>query len=130
MQPETKFKNKIRPALDELPNSFWVKIQMLSIMGIPDFIGCIRGRFVALELKKSEKVAKTKSAQSTLQGYILEKIRKAGGVAVIVYPENWLEIYGNLALMCLSKVEREELVKNAKNGVSTSSNHYPETHLD
>lgn len=72
---------------------------MVALGGIPDFLGCINGQFVALELKKDNT-----SPPSALQAYILEKIRKAGGMAFVVSPENWEEIYAHLKLATIQKV--------------------------
>lgn len=83
MQPESRLKVKALEMLRSLPNSWFVKVQMLSIMGIPDILGCVNGRFVAWELKKSKK-----DHPEPLQQRTLNLIAKAGGVAEVVYPEN------------------------------------------
>lgn len=84
---ETKFKERIRPFLDSLPKSWWLKTQMLAILGIPDFLGCLQGYFIAMELKVDGK------APTALQRYVLKKIRDAGGIALHVHPENWEDVY-------------------------------------
>ena len=66
---------------------------MLSVRGIPDYIGCVKGRFVALELKKDARAA---SKTCKLQEYILSKIKQAGGIAEVVHPENFQEIHDQL----------------------------------
>ncbi len=91
---ETNFKERIDPKLRKIPRSWWVKTQMLSLCGIPDYLGCISGRFCALELKKSEKDVGEK--KNKLQAYILKKIKNAGGYAVFLYPENFKEVYEEL----------------------------------
>lgn len=49
--------------------------------GVPDILVCYKGRFIALELK-------TKSGRvSELQKYEIERIRKAGGHAVVLRDE-------------------------------------------
>lgn len=88
---ETDFKEKVRPLLKKLPNCFFVKIQQVGISGTPDFLLCIAGRFVALELKKAQKAKITK-----LQLHNLQLIRDAGGLSFVTYPENWDEIFGKL----------------------------------
>jgi len=103
MQPETKFKNKIRPKLNAIPNSWWVKTQFRAIRGIPDFIGCICGLIITLELKKSKKDKPTK-----LQKITMEKIRKSGGVAIEVYPENWEFVYDKLLKFSQSNLRGSE----------------------
>lgn len=93
---ETVFKNRIRPKLNALPNSWWVKIQQVVIRGTPDFLGCVNGTMVALELKKDD-VSKI----STLQSHNLSKIKKSGGISFIVTPSNWDKVYSEL--LSLSK---------------------------
>jgi len=77
---------------------FFVK-EAAAIRGIPDIVGCTRsGRFFAWELKrsKSEVYYKTKpglklAGRTKLQWHNIEKIRRAGGIADFVYPENFRE---------------------------------------
>lgn len=88
---ETTFKNRIRPLLKALPNSWWEKIQQVVIRGTPDILGVINGRFVALELKKD-----TKAKIDELQIHKLNKIRQAGGATFVVSPENWDGVYSEL----------------------------------
>jgi hypothetical protein len=91
MKPETRFKIKIKPALEKLPNSWTVKIQQVCILGTPDFLLCINGWFVALELKKDRTAPAT-----ALQKLNIHKINKAGGFGYFVYPENWVQILRTL----------------------------------
>ena len=93
-KPETVFKNRIRPALDALPSSWWVKVQQVGIRGTPDILGCLNGRFVALELKCD----KSKHADP-LQTYLMHKIEDANGVSFVVTPENWPVVYRELCLL-------------------------------
>jgi len=44
-------------------------------VGVPDILGCLKGRFFALEVKQP------KAQLKKIQAYHLEKIREAGGVA-------------------------------------------------
>ena len=90
-KPETLFKERIRPKLKKIPHSWWEKIQQVGIRGTPDFLGCVCGVFVALELKKDEK-----SKIDPLQVHKLKLIANAGGVAFVVSPENWEEVYAEL----------------------------------
>lgn len=84
MQPETRFKQKVLTRLRAIPNLYVVKIQQVSVRGIPDIIGCYRGIFFAWELK----VGKNKVKHGSLQWLNLELIRKADGIAREVRPEN------------------------------------------
>jgi hypothetical protein len=92
MQKETRFKIKVREALKKLSEKglplWFTKTQQVSIRGTPDFILCINGTFVALELKKSA----TEKADE-LQTYNLEKINNAKGIGLVVNPENWNSIF-------------------------------------
>ena len=90
MQPETRFKIRIRKHLDEIPKSWWFKVQLRALRGIPDIIGCVRGRFVALELKVEGNKA------DPLQGWVIKKIAAAGGYARVVYPHNMAEVLAEL----------------------------------
>ena len=85
---ETVFKERIKPQIDALPNTWCVKIQQVVIRGTPDFLICCNSHFIAIELK-----AREKDKASELQEYTLKKISKAGGIAMIVYPENWDAAY-------------------------------------
>ena len=98
-KPETLFKEKVLPQIRALPNSWWVKTQMICIRGIPDILGCVNGQFVAIELKSDDKSAKL----SPLQGYILRNITKAGGLALEVTPELWQSTYQVLKQIACGK---------------------------
>ena len=87
MQRETIFKERIRPFLEALPNSWIEKIQQRAIRGTPDFLCCIAGRFVAIELKRDRRQKPDK-----LQAFKLAKIKRASGITVVVHPENWEKV--------------------------------------
>ena len=91
-QPETVFWKRIKPKLKEL--GWFFKVQLVAIWGVPDVIGVINGRFVALELKVKKKGHGGDGEK--LQQHILNKIRKHGGFARTVYPGNWEEVYSEL----------------------------------
>lgn len=52
----------------------------MMMVGLPDIIACVDGRFVAFETKRPEKRNNTSAAQKRIHGLI----RRAGGVAVVV----------------------------------------------
>lgn len=85
---EAKFQTKVLKRLKTVEKCWFTKIQAGSIRGIPDIIGVVNGRFFAWELKKSEAEANKKNPRQALQYYILRKIREAGGIGRVVYPEN------------------------------------------
>ena len=51
--------------------------------GVPDLLVCCKGYFVAVELKAEN------GHPSDLQLWNVEKIRKAGGIAVVLYPDEF-----------------------------------------
>lgn len=97
-KPETKFRQKLRAELEEIPNSFWESIQQKAIQGTPDLLGCVNGRFVGLELKAS-----LVSKLTPLQEHKLSLIRKAGGFGEMVCPENKDDILRELYSFSLEK---------------------------
>lgn len=97
-QKETTFKKRIRPLLKALPNTWFVKTQQRSLRGTPDFLMCVAGKFVALELKRS-----AKEKPDPLQDHNLKLIRDAGGVGLVVFPENWNEVFDQLKIIAGGK---------------------------
>ena len=84
-QDETRFKEKVALKLKTLKNTWFVKIQQLSVSGTPDFLVCLNGVFIALELKTD--IGKI----SKLQEFNLNKIAKCGGVSIVLMPQNYDE---------------------------------------
>lgn len=52
----------------------------LMMAGLPDIIGCYRGRFFGFEVKHPE----TREDTSVRQEFVMSKIRDAGGIAEVV----------------------------------------------
>lgn len=90
-KPETVFRQRVDKKLKQIPNSWWESISQNSIIGTPDKIGCVAGRFIGLEFKKSANAKRGK-----IQEYKGKKINEAGGLHFFVYPENWEEVYMTL----------------------------------
>ncbi len=82
-KPEPLFKEKVQIELALITGVWSFKTNMVAFGGIPDFIMCVRGHFVAWELKNNEF-----ESPDGRQGWILRKIRKAGGKARTVHPGN------------------------------------------
>lgn len=98
-QNETVFKEKVAARLKTFKNTWHVKVQQLSVSGTPDFLICLNGVFIALELKTdSGKVSK-------LQEYNLNKIAKCGGISIVLMPQNYDE-----TMLFLDNIS-QELVK-------------------
>ena len=64
-------------------NIYHIKIISASTAGQPDYLCCIRGKFVAIECKSSDGV------QSDLQKYREKEIKNQGGEYVLLTPNNW-----------------------------------------
>ena len=87
MKPETKLRKRlVLPFLRSLKNTWFEPIQQLAIQGTPDFLLCVRGLFVALELKSE------KGRLSPLQRRKLQMVEKAQGIAIVANPGNWKEV--------------------------------------
>ena len=96
--PEKKFRNRVAPQIKRLENCFAESISQIQIGGFPDHLLCINGAFVGIEYK-----ATAKSKVSPLQKYKHEKIRAAGGLVFVAYPENWDEVYADLLALSTAK---------------------------
>lgn len=84
---EKSFENRIKKYLKD--NGCWhVKYfaNRMTKVGIPDILTCINGYFVTIEVKAD------KGKPSELQFYHRDQIRKSGGIAVIVYPDQWEDL--------------------------------------
>lgn len=84
--PEGIFTEKVIKYLKSLDKCWYYKVfggGMFQRSGIPDIIGCYHGRFFALELKAEN------GKPSELQLYNLDKINKAGGYGILLYPSQF-----------------------------------------
>lgn len=83
---EKNFENKIKKFLKD-NNCWYVKFfaNRMTKSGIPDILACVNGHFVAIEVKAQN------GKPSDLQLYNVKKIREAGGVAIILYPDGFDE---------------------------------------
>lgn len=91
-----------------MPNLWFFKASERSLAGIPDFIICVSGIFVAMELKRD-----TKSKASRLQEHTLGLINNAGGFGVIVNPDNWTKMFGVIKTLSEGgKYDRNDLGTN------------------
>ena len=86
MAAEKQFENKITKYL-ESKGCWYVKYFANSFTksGIPDILACVNGYFVAIEVKASN------GKPSELQYFHRDKIRAAGGISIILYPEYFEE---------------------------------------
>lgn len=81
-QPEVKVKKGIKKALMDI--DAWYCMPMgtgYGNSGVPDFICCIQGTFVAIEAKAG------KNTTTALQDREIRRINEAGGIAIVVYED-------------------------------------------
>lgn len=85
MAAEKNFENKVKKFLEE--KGFWFLKYWggaaYTKSGIPDLLVCMHGRFLGLEIKAPN------GEPSELQLYNLEKIRKAKGYGILLYPKDF-----------------------------------------
>jgi hypothetical protein len=84
------------------------KIQQVCIRGTPDFLCCISGVFVAIELKMPGE------SPDPLQYYKLTTIAKTGGIAIVLSPENFdktLEFLKDIAFQAQDLYAQNEIIQ-------------------
>ena len=82
---ETPFKEKVEKWLTD-NHAWFIKYwagSKFTKEGIPDILACVNGRFYGMELKGDG------GKPSVLQLRSLKKIREAGGIGVLLYPEDF-----------------------------------------
>lgn len=91
-QLESIFKDVARADLKMLDNIWFFKSNEVAVHGILDFIICLNGYFISIELKKDED-----SDPDPLQLYTLHRIQKKGkGVSIVAHPKNWASVLSYL----------------------------------
>ena len=98
---EHEFQRKVKAELSKLPRCYFFVKEAASLRGIPDLIGCINGRFFALEVKRSYKEASKTTGRIVLQKHSLKQIKDSGGIGLLIYPENFKE--------CLEELKNQAL---------------------
>lgn len=85
---ETPFKQKVERWLESIGAwyiKYWAGARYTK-EGIPDILACINGRFCGIELKGDG------GQPSLLQIVNLKKIREAGGIGILLYPEDFKQL--------------------------------------
>ena len=84
MADEKNFENRVKKFL-EAQGVWYVKYfaNRNTRSGVPDILACVNRYFVGIEVKASHGKA------SELQLWNREKIRQAGGIAIILYPHQF-----------------------------------------
>jgi len=81
--PEGKIKTKIKKVLDKLGAYYTMPATGgYGSSGVPDFVGCIEGRFFGIEAKAGN------NQPTALQLSHLKRIAEAGGMALVVNDGN------------------------------------------
>lgn len=94
---ETIYKEGLLKELKRIPKSIWFPIQQVGLRGHPDIMGCVDGKFVALEVKKTAKEAESvNSGREKLQKYFIDKILESGGIAGFIHPDNEDQVISGL----------------------------------
>lgn len=85
--PEAKVKKQIRKLLDEMDAYYAMPMGTgYGNSGTPDFLICQRGRFIAVEAKAGN------NKPTLLQEAAMARIRKAGGIALVINESNMHEL--------------------------------------
>lgn len=82
--PEKKFELKVRKFLEE--QGCWVLKTWSNgtqRIGVPDLLVCCCGVFLGIEIKAE------KGKPTPLQLWNIDKIKEAGGLAMVLYPKNF-----------------------------------------
>ena len=82
---EKDFQSKALKKLREIPNSWWVKLNDRTTIGLPDILGCVSGIFIAIELKTTSKV-------TAIQAYTLRQIERSNGQSFVMTPSNYWDV--------------------------------------
>ena len=83
MTLESKIKSRIKLILEDLRCYYFMPIGgPYSRIGVPDFVGCLNGMFFSIEAKAG------KGKTTALQARELQRIKDAGGFAIVVNEEN------------------------------------------
>lgn len=85
MAEEKNFENRVKKYLKD-QGAWFIKYwggAAFTKAGVPDILACVEGHFVGIELKAS------KGNATDLQLHCLKQIDKAGGIAILLYPQDF-----------------------------------------
>ena len=92
MTPEAKVKAKVRKILDEMGAYYTMPVTGgYGNSGVPDFVGCLRGKFFGVECKANG------GKPTALQLKHLNDIRCAGGIALVIDETNVVNLRKELS---------------------------------
>ena len=100
--PEKLFEEKIKKFLKS-KGAWYVKYfaNAYTPSGIPDLLVCLNGYFIAIEVKAEN------GKPSDLQLYNLNKIARAGGIGILLYPSgfNNFKNYIEKVILCNTPIQ-------------------------
>ena len=103
MAAEKNFENRLKKFLED-EGCWFVKFfaNAYTKSGIPDILCCSNGHFIAVEVKAPN------GKPSELQKWNIKKINESGGIAVILYPDQFDDFKGMIQLLndCCFKTAR------------------------
>jgi Holliday junction resolvase len=96
--PEGKVKAKITKILKAHPGVYYFTpiASGYGLAGVPDIIACVKGKFLGIEVKADMK----KNPPTALQAANLEKIKAAGGYALVLDNSNLRVLQDLLEELC------------------------------
>ena len=101
---ETLLKERVRAKLERIKKCSIIKIQQVAIRGDPDFVLCVNGFSVWVELKRNRR-----EKADPLQYYKLEKHLRDGGYSFILHDENEQDILRFLRKLAEKKHKKMEI---------------------
>lgn len=102
MQPEAQTKKRIKEILNKHRVYYFMpRGTGFGTSGVPDFVCCCNGKFLAVEAKAAH------GRVSPLQKLQIENIRTAKGTALVVYdePEDYIQL--EQAIQTLKELDRQ-----------------------
>jgi hypothetical protein len=94
MKTEADVKKKLKAELKNLPAFWWHFMPVslgMGVHGVPDFVCCYRGQFVAIETKRPGRRNEKSEGLSALQVKVRDQIHSAGGKYFLVDDKDTIE---------------------------------------
>lgn len=92
--PEAKVKKKVTDVLKDLGAYYFYPVTGgFGRSGVPDIVGCYKGKFFAIECKAG------KNKPTALQEKHITQIQQTGGFAIVVNEENLNQVRNLLELL-------------------------------
>lgn len=98
---ESQLQTKVLRDLRAMPFVWVEKISQIATRGTPDILGCVRGVFMAIELKRDS------GNVTELQKAKLAAVFKAGGVSVVATPTSWPQLRRAIAEFAAGSIPEE-----------------------